>query len=100
MRLGHSFWLITSAGMTERGGTTSQVIVNEPRTAKHEAFPLPQGVRCSLHLSNRFKQHINWLTEHVTLDIPNMFVSRASITVTNVHHLALGPEYWSEQDSK
>ena len=32
-------------------------------------------------------------------DIPNMFVSWASITAANVHHLALGPEYQSEQDS-
>ena len=37
--------------------------------------------------------------EHLMLDIPNMFVSRASITATNVHHLALGPDNWSEQDS-
>ena len=34
------------------------------------------------------------------LDIPNMFVSRASITAANVHHLVLGPEYWLEQQQQ
>ena len=38
-------------------------------------------------------QHNSSITEHVVLDIPNMFGSRASITAANVHHLALGPEY-------
>ena len=40
------------------------------------------------------------IMEHVMLDIPSMFVSRASITAANVHHLTLGPEYWSEQKCK
>ena len=43
MRVGHTFGLTSSSGKTGRGGTYSQVIVNELRAAKHKAFSRPQG---------------------------------------------------------
>ena len=53
-----------------------------------------------LALLSQKEHNTTSIMEHVMLDIPSMFVSRTFITAANVHHSALGPEYWSEQDSK